>query len=117
MTGSRVTLTVLLAVGIALLGGCTDQGGSLPGVIEVVVEDAVTRPGALPPFDVVLTPLGDVSQTDSTGRARFVVPAGRYVVNAELCCVGPGFIEYHEDVTVAAGETAEVLLFSCLACQ
>jgi hypothetical protein len=46
-----------------------------------------------------------------------VVPAGRYVVNAELCCVGPGFIEYHEDVTVAAGETAEVLLFSCLACQ
>ena len=117
MRPSRGTLTVLLAVGIALPSGCTDQGGSLPGVIEVVVEDGSTPPGALPPFEVVLTPPGNVSQTDSTGRTRFVVPAGRYVVNAELCCVGPGFIEYHEHATVGAGETVEVRLFSCLVCQ
>jgi hypothetical protein len=117
MRFSRVTRTALLAVGIAVPGGCGDQGGSLPGVIEVVVEDHMVPPAAMPPFEIVLTPLGDVSQTDSTGRARFVVPAGTYVVNAELCCVGPGFIEYHEPASVGAGETVEVRLRSCLACQ
>ena len=54
--------------------------------------------------------------TDADGIARFEVAPGEYFVDAQVCCIGPGFIEYHEPVQVVARQTAQVQLLACLKC-
>ena len=55
--------------------------------------------------------------TGPDGIARFTLFPGEYTLQASVCCLGPGFIEYEVPATVTAGETAEIMLNACLACE
>lgn len=106
----------------ALFPGCSDdtagRGGIDPmeGTVLVLVTDGVDGP-PVEGAEVTLTPDGTTDTTDEDGEVTFGVPSGDYVVHAELCCAGPGWIEYDEPVTVVSGETVIVRLHACLTCQ
>jgi len=105
---------------IAALAGCSDspdapRSSAKTGFVYAFVIDGG---GKQPVADVTitLTPGNHVAITDKRGLAVFEVPAGDYFVDAQVCCIGPGFIEYHVAVEVVGGETARVTLEACLAC-
>jgi len=87
------------------------------GIISVSVIDNDAEKTPVPDVEITIAP-GDITgETDARGIASFEVDTGNYFVDADVCCMGPGFIQYHEPVTVLAGDTAEVALTACLRCQ
>jgi hypothetical protein len=80
-------------------------------VINIGTEDPVEG------VEIVVNPVKVAGQTDADGLAVFTIAPGDYFIDAHVCCVGPGFIEYHEPVTVVAGKTEEVTLTACLDCE
>lgn len=85
------------------------------GIVLVhVVDISLQKP--VPDVDVTLAGADLHGRTDDTGVVRFDVSPGDYFVDAQVCCAGPGFIEYHEGVTVATGETSRVTLHACPMC-
>ena len=66
---------------------------------------------------ITILPEGVTAQTNKAGAAVFLLPAGDHYVNAHLCCVGPGLIEYHILVTLQAGDTTSLTLRACLTCE
>ena len=112
----RVILVLpLLLFGFALLHGCSDDPeGPRTGTVSALVID--TSLGPVADVEVTLSPANLVSRTDQDGLVAFEVPPGDYFVDAKVCCIGPGFIDYHLPVTVREGETAEVTLQACLLC-
>jgi hypothetical protein len=102
---------------VALIAGCSEspeQPTAATGTVSALVIDRSIGPVA--DVDVILNPGGRVVKTGRDGLAVFEVPAGDYFVDANLCCVGPGFIVYHIPVEVRAGETVRVELWACLVC-
>ncbi len=111
----RVSMAVL-AFGLILLASCDENPVNPPrGFISVSVVDGSGPPVA--DVEVRVVPLGLTAVTDAQGVALFTLAPGYYFVDANLCCRGPGFIDYHVPVTVTAWETASVKLESCLVCQ
>jgi hypothetical protein len=108
---------VLLLVALPLLSLACSDGEAPPrlGVVSALVVDGVVGPVA--EQEVTLTPGNLTVITGPDGIARFEVQPGEYFVDAKLCCVGPGWITYHEPVTVTAGKTVEVTLHACLECD
>ena len=87
------------------------------GIIHVLVVDNDAEETPIPNVRVMLTPGAAMFQvTDANGICSFEIESGNYYVDADVCCAGPGFIEYHESVTVVDNETAEVKLVACLRC-
>lgn len=86
------------------------------GIIFVFVIDNDAERTPVPDVEITVEP-GDITgKTDSIGTASFEVDPGEYFVNGDVCCIGPGFIQYHEAVTVRAGDTAGVEMTACLRC-
>jgi len=104
------------ALGLILLAGCHEDPVNPPrGFLSVTVVDASGPPVA--DVEVRVVPPDLTAVTDAQGVATFELAPGDYFVDANLCCRGPGFIDYHVPVTVNASETASVQLESCLTCQ
>lgn len=87
------------------------------GVISVIVVDNDLNGAPVPNVEITVTPFDIVQKTDSNGISNFEVEPGNYFVDAEVCCVGPGNIEYHVPVKVIENKTAEVKLLACLSCD
>ena len=117
-----VVLTALILTGSILLFACSDdkespQAPETPktGTISAyVVDENLNQP--VEDVTVTVTPGDIVLKTDSSGLAVFEVPSGDYFVDATVCCLGPGGIEYHIRVTVNKGETTRVKMQACLLC-
>lgn len=115
MKSNRCTVILLVALGCVVVAGC-DEDPTRPatGFISVTVIDVDGPPVSGVVIRVV--PADRTAITDAQGVAMFQLAPGDYFVDASVCCMGPGFIEYHVPVTVIAGETEAVELQSCLAC-
>ena len=87
------------------------------GVISVIVVDNDLNGAPVPNVEITVTPFDIVQKTDSNGICNFEVEPGNYFVDAEVCCAGPGNIEYHVPVKVIENKTAEVKLLACLSCD
>jgi len=87
------------------------------GTISVSVNDNDPNQTPVPNVTITIMPSNIVQRTDANGITNFEVKPGDYFVDAEVCCVGPGNIIYHEPVTVVANKTSEVKLTACLLCD
>ena len=114
----RTCTAALAAVTFALmLSGCGDDDPEKPGVgfLSVFVVDDMAGP--VSGQAITISPAGREAETGAEGTVLFELTPGAYFVDADVCCVGPGFIEYHVPVTVERGDTARVTLDACLACE
>jgi hypothetical protein len=115
MKSDRRVSLVLLAFGLTFLASChEDPIPTGPGLLSVSVVDSSGPP--VSDVEVRIAPLGLTARTDAQGVASFELAPGDYFVDANLCCLGPGFIDYHVPVTVIASQRASVQLQSCLTC-
>ena len=87
------------------------------GVISVIVVDNDLNGTPVPNVEITVTPIDIVQKTDANGICNFEVEPGNYFVDAEVCCAGPGNIEYHVSVKVIENKTADVKLLACLSCD
>ena len=87
------------------------------GVISVIVVDNDLNETPVPNVEITITPIDIVQKTDSNGICNFEVEPGNYFIDAEVCCSGPGNIEYHVPVKVIENKTADVKLLACLSCD
>jgi hypothetical protein len=108
-------ILAIVLLGLVLFQGCSDDPEApAAGTVSAVVIDGSVGPVA--DVEVTLLPFNLVARTDSEGRATFQVRPGDYFVDAHVCCIGPGTIDYHLPVTVGPGENVEVQLPACLVC-
>ena len=87
------------------------------GIISVSVVDNDANKTPVPNVDITITPSNIVLKTDQNGISNFEVEPGNYFVNAEVCCLGPGFIVYNVPVQVIEDRTSSIELEACLSCD
>ena len=87
------------------------------GIISVSVVDNDARKTPVPNVDITITPGNIVLKTDQNGISNFEVEPGNYFVDAQVCCLGPGFIIYHVPVQVIEDRTSSIELEACLTCD
>ena len=114
MSSHRCVAFLLLAIGSLLIVGC-DHDPMTPSTGSIIVS-VVDSSGPVAGVEIRILPDGLVATTDDQGVVLFEVRPGDYFVDAHVCCVGPGLIDYHVPVTVAGGKTEAVELQACLAC-
>ena len=109
----KVALVVALALGL----GC-DEGPLAPrsGTLVVAVYDGGDSDLPVPDVAITVTPVGRHGTTGDNGTVTFQLAPGGYYVDADVCCIGPGSIHYHQPVALEAGRTTSVTLDACLAC-
>ncbi len=114
---SRIIYSVWIVSMLFFLGSCNEEpAASNMGIIFVSVVDNDADKTPVPNVEITITP-GEITwKTSDAGTASFEVDPGDYYVDADVCCIGPGFIQYHEPVTVLADDTAKVELTACLRC-
>jgi hypothetical protein len=101
-----------------LMASCNKEPAApQAGIISVSVIDNDPNQTPVADVEITVTPGDIIRETNANGTASFEVDPGDYFVDADVCCMGPGFIHYHEAVTVAAHQTAELELTACLRCQ
>jgi hypothetical protein len=83
-------------------------------LIFVVDNDSKETP--IPAVEIIVTPGNITKITDSKGLCWFELSPGNYYVDAKVCCVGPGWIQYHEPVNILIDESKILKLHGCLAC-
>jgi hypothetical protein len=112
----RICSLALLIFFASFLQGCfIDPDLFKTGTVNVSVVDEFHQ--SVPDVEVRLLPDSLAGKTDSSGTITFVVLPGDYYVDASICCVGPGFLQYHVPVTVRTGEKSAVELKACLSCD
>jgi hypothetical protein len=87
---------------------CSESTNSETGTISVYVNDNDPDETAVPDVQIILLPDSIVKETNENGFCNFKVDPGNYYVNADLCCLGPGFIHYHKAVTVQKVRTLKL---------
>lgn len=87
------------------------------GKIAVMVVDNDVNGTPVPDVEITVMPINFVKMTDANGICNFEVEPGNYFVDAEVCCAGPGNIEYHIPVEVLENNTVDVKLLACLSCD
>ena len=112
MKGRRFSF-LFLVVFLLLNVGCDTLEHA---IISVLVVDNDHQETPIPDVEITITPGYIVKKTNANGIASFEVAPGSYYVDADVCCIGPGFIHYHELVAVVMNETTEIKLFGCLRC-
>ena len=114
---NKLKLSVLFSFLFFFSIGCNDKPTqSKLGIIAVIVVDNDATETPVPGVEITVLPSDIVQETNANGICNFQVEPGDYYVDAEVCCVGPGYIEYHVPVTVTGNEIIEVKLKACLAC-
>lgn len=113
----KLIYSVFLLSLLFFLASCNKKPTeSRTGIITVSVIDNDPEETPVPDVEITVTP-GDITKkTNANGIASFEVDPGDYYVDADVCCVGPGYINYHEPITVVANDTVEVELLACLRC-
>jgi hypothetical protein len=111
----KLLLFVFLVV---TLISCDDKATeSNLGNVEVKVIDNDVASTPVPNVEITLLPLNKIAITDSNGVCNFAVRPGNYLVSGEVCCAGPGLIEYQVRVNVNETRTSIVTLMACLSCE
>lgn len=82
-------------------------------LIVSVIDDIV---GPVNDVKITIYPDSLVKKTGINGKAEFRLENGQYFVDANVCCVGPGWIIYHESIEIIKNDTARVELKACLSC-
>lgn len=90
---------------------------SQTGIIIILVVDNDQHETPIPDVEITIAPGNLIKKTDSNGLCSFELDPGEYYVNADVCCIGPGYIHYHESVRLLANETQELKLVGCLSCD
>ncbi|NOZ75687.1 MAG: hypothetical protein GXO90_10025 [FCB group bacterium] len=85
--------------------------------INVLILDSDLEQTPISGVEVTLAPVEKVKVTDEYGKCSFSVEPGNYIVNASVCCVGPGNIVYHDSVSVALNQTVNDTLYGCTMCE
>ena len=114
---NKLTLLVLFSFLFFFSISCNDKPTeSQLGIIAVIVIDNDAAKTPVQGVEITITPGDIIKQTDANGLYSFEIDPGAYYVDADVCCNGPGYIHYHEPVTVVKNETTEVTLLACLRC-
>lgn len=114
---SRFLLMLVPGLLLVVGAGCSDDPVvSTPGTLQVAVYDAGDPSIPVENVEITILPGSRVATTDASGKATFELPPGTYFVDANVCCVGPGWIEYHEEVAVTSGDETDIVLNACLLC-
>ena len=109
---------LLFVILIVSLISCDDGATeSNLGNVEVKVIDNDIANSPVPNVEITLLPLNKIAITDSNGVCNFAVRPGNYLVSGEVCCAGPGLIEYQVRVNVNETRTSIVTLMACLSCE
>jgi hypothetical protein len=103
------------AVLLLLLQCAGDSTSPFDGTLSVYVLD--NQVGPVAGQSIAISPDGMTAQTNTHGVAVFLLPAGDHFVDAQVCCLGPGYINYHVPVAVRASDTVSVTLRACLTCE
>jgi len=114
-------LIIYLAVLILLLFSqvsCTGKPTeSQTGIIIILVVDSDPHETPIPDVEITIAPGNLIKRTDSNGLCSFELDSGEYLVNADVCCTGPGYIHYSESVRLLADETQELKFVGCSTCE
>lgn len=113
----NVTLIILSTLCLFCITTCetnTEPTQSPKGYISVSVNDASLGP--VENVEIYIVPDSISKVTGEDGKALFKVDVGDYFVDADVCCIGPGFIHYHEPVSVVKNDTVNIELKACLLC-
>lgn len=116
MRMSRFVLLALFLQSVLFVASCNNQNPAeqTTGVLSVAVMDEFVGP--VPDVKITINPGSLVQKTGADGTVGFSLTPGDYFVDASVCCLGPGFIEYHRPVTVVQNDTLHVTLNACLQC-
>jgi len=99
------------------MSGCDKESAdSDQGTLLVSVKDTLAGEPPVPDISITVVPGDIIKQTDSNGKCRFELDPGDYYVDAEVCCMGPGNISYHEPITITSNQTKEITLWACSVC-
>ena len=113
----KLIYSVFLIFFLFIFVSCDDEPiKSKTGIISVSVIDNDPEETPVPDVEITITPGGIVKKTNAKGLCSFEVNPGDYFIDAEVCCIGPGNIHYHEPVVVVENKTVEVKLVACLRC-
>jgi hypothetical protein len=118
MKGFRITISL---VSIILLCfsyfSCTGKPTeSDTATLLVYVVDNDQRETPIPGVEVIISPGNIIKKSDSKGLCRFELKPGDYYVDAKVCCIGPGWFQYHEPVNILLNEIKTLKLHGCLSC-
>ena len=107
---------VLLIAALMLMAGCGENTTDpQTGTINVTVLDITTNQ-PVRDVEIIIMPGNLIRKTGEDGKAVFQIESGEYFVDAQVCCAGPGFIQYHEPIMVSANKSVEITLNACLIC-
>jgi len=113
----KIIFTLLIISFLSYQISCSGKTTeSSTGSISISVVDNDPEETPIPDVAITILPGNIVLKTDANGKCNIKVEPGDYYVDADVCCIGPGNIHYHEPVTVSANETEQVKLVGCLAC-
>ena len=111
-------LIILFTFWLLCIESCktnTEPIQSQKGYISVLVIDDIVGP--VENVEIYITPDNISKVTEQDGKAFFKLDVGDYYVDANVCCFGPGFKEYHEPAIVVKNDTFKVELKACLLCD
>ena len=114
---AKTVFSIFLITTAVILVSCNQTSESKIGTISLSVVDNDSIETPIADVEVTITPINITEKTNTEGKAIFEVAAGDYFVDAEVCCIGPGYIQYHKPITVIAQQTLDVKLIGCLRCQ
>lgn len=103
---------------ILCLSSCqitSDNNKNEQGYISVTVIDENNE--LVKDVEIYLNPDSISIVTDLNGNAFFNVEVGDYFIDADVCCIGPSYIKYHEPVTVERNDTVKKELHACSVCM
>ena len=114
----KIFNSVFLITSLFFLVCCNQEPTeSTTGTISVLVVDNDSEETPVADVEITITPGNNTKKTNADGMTSFEVNASDYFVDAEVCCAGPGNIEYHVPVKVIENKTADVELLACLLCN
>ena len=112
----KIILPFLFAISLIWVSSCNETATKpQTGIIRVTVFD-ISTDQPVQDVEIKIMPNDLIQKTDKDGASIFEVEPSEYFVDASVCCVGPGFIQYHEPVTVTANQTITIELEACLVC-
>lgn len=112
----RITIFIFVSSFFLLVCCNKEPDESTTGTISILVVDNDSEETPIPNVEITITPGNIIKMTNADGMAGFKVNTGDYYVNADVCCTGPGYIQYHEPVTVMANQSVNVKMIGCLRC-